>query len=195
MFLYNNKLNNVYAYAGTTVLIYFNIILNCLLYLWNWTFIAFSNLPMNLRDNKRSVGWTPFFYFIIFILGFHTVHTLLFRIHSHFRYPVFSSLGGSHGKTSLGCRAEIRTLAYLTANRRTAKWAAPHLQYINELDCTLKNSVLRQLTILKDGFELGFLSLMITQHGRWFQELYLYLKGIPQQQRSKSFNACTRENF
>jgi hypothetical protein len=64
------------------------------------------------------------YYFLTFI---HTVqynHTP-FILHHSLR-PVFLNPHRSARGASMGCRAEIRTRACLTASRRTTNWAAPH---------------------------------------------------------------------
>ncbi len=70
--------------------------------------------------------------FLIFIIFNNHSHSTI--IHSSFtirRGPpscilIASSL--SKRRTSMGCRAENRTLACLTASRRTTNWATPHPQ-------------------------------------------------------------------
>jgi hypothetical protein len=68
------------------------------------------------------VAWCHFFY-LIFSSPSHSYHTVIRRLSPRF-LSILSSLASSVGKTSLGCRAENRTLACHTASRRTTIWAS-----------------------------------------------------------------------
>jgi hypothetical protein len=79
--------------------------------------------------------------FLTFIVGdIHSYYTIILSFilyHSLrpvFLYYMYSSLLSSARGTSMGCRAEIRTRACLTASRRTTNWATP---YPSELHRTL----------------------------------------------------------
>ncbi len=70
--------------------------------------------------------WTmiPLSLFIL-ILYITFIHSITFIQYCTFILSISSLLGSSVGKTSLGCRSENRTRAWLTASRRTTNWAAP----------------------------------------------------------------------
>jgi len=85
------------------------------------------------RQQKTMRSWKNggfiyyLFFFLIFIFQLQTIHS--------YNHPLITFAeallhifiaAGSVGGTSLGCRAEIRTRACLTASQRTTNWAALH---------------------------------------------------------------------
>ncbi len=64
--------------------------------------------------------------FIILLQYIHSYNHLLITFAEALLHIFIAA--GSVGGTSLGCRAEIRTRACLTASQRTTNWAALHPQ-------------------------------------------------------------------
>jgi hypothetical protein len=85
-----------------------------------------------LRTNTFFRGLFYRFSFLSFSV--HTFLITVIDIHSPRPLSISSLLVRSEGKTSLGCQAEIRTRACITAGQRTANWATLHP---TELRCTL----------------------------------------------------------
>ncbi len=76
---------------------------------------------------KGLVAWCHsfclFWYYVLY--NIHS-YSKFIRHHSPRFLSISSSLVSSVGKTSLGCRAENRSRARLTASQRTTIWAMPH---------------------------------------------------------------------
>ncbi len=77
------------------------------------------------------VAWCYFLFILIFYSTYiFSITFILYSTFTHRHSPKFlcisSSLVTSVGKTSLGCRAENQTRAFLTGSRRTTNWATQH---------------------------------------------------------------------
>ncbi len=74
-------------------------------------------------------------YDIVYWYTIYNIHTIILSWHSlRLLFVSIFTAADSVGGTSMGCRAEIRTRACLTASQRTAIWARMHP---SELHCTL----------------------------------------------------------
>jgi hypothetical protein len=92
-----------------------------------------QNIQLMVLNLK--VWWpyaTLFVYFIFLLQYIHSYnHSLITFVEALLHVFIAA---GSVGGTSLGCRAEIRTRACLTASQRTTNWAAL-LMVLNETGC------------------------------------------------------------
>ncbi len=109
-----------------------------ILFFWLYNqYSCMGFMPESIID-KYSIGYVVFAFPILvflkvwwhaatlFYLFLSSIHTILYIYTTHRAPLLFSSLFPLGRGPPLGCRAEIRTRACLTASRRAAIWITPH---------------------------------------------------------------------